>query len=367
MADHGASMTIALNSISIPSGPAFTREPRKLIPSIPFDPTTPIAIAGSNAVYAPIVSFMDPFTMTVRVTFEGDISSYVGRAAYVFPGPNSLSSLSYNGTVQLIPQPTEQQAASGQMVMDFSIVFSTPDFHVPWGIIADVSFQLQIGQEAPLDISGTCFLKLFGLANDLPEYATLEGIPVQFLEMMVLPTFQNATTTMAAWIESVAWTCFISQHDEKCAKDTAIKSAIHCYRYNAFLAGVSNYTFAGGSVFDLDTWLTNCNPTNPKQWYGVNCYDMSAVLQVALSLGLPYHYIDQNGQKVPDVLTVARAYRYPYGYIKTEDLIGWGDTNSPFFEDGQNKKINSQTRESFKNHAWVSIKLSNSDRTALSA
>lgn len=115
------------------------------------------------------------------------------------------------------------------------------------------------------------------------------------------------------------------------------------------------------------------NPQNlEKDWYAVNCYDMSAAVQTCLSLGVPYHTRDSNGNQVNWVnpndkskssvpmQNLGTAFIWPFGYMKELDLIGWGKSNSPFFNNSNvmimqplpNGNV-SPDRQGFKNHAWV--------------
>lgn len=188
---------------------------------------------------------------------------------------------------------------------------------------------------------------------------------------MVLPTLARNINTIQEWVEFVVWRCFASKSDKNLQNNVEHpelrakwEDAVHSYRYNAFLGGTSNYTFDGGAIFDLDTWLANCTPPNEGQWFGVNCYDMSAVLQTALRLGLPYTFRDQ-GMEVYGVLSVAKSFRQPFGYIKPLDLIGWGMSNSPFFDDSEKMMLGldkATSRQSFGNHAWVCVRITDTDR-----
>ncbi|KAF3935163.1 hypothetical protein ABW20_dc0107272 [Dactylellina cionopaga] len=143
-------------------------------------------------------------------------------------------------------------------------------------------------------------LSIYALVDDLAPSFMKEGIPLQFLERMIpsTKTITSPLTTRDEWITWIIWRCFTSKSDPYVKVNFPDKwqQAIHYYRYNSFLGSSSNFTIEGGSIFDLDQWLLNCTPPAPGQWYGVNCYDQPALVQTALSLGVPYYYVDSNNK-----------------------------------------------------------------------
>lgn len=282
-----------------------------------------------------------------------------------------------------IGQDKDTMTSDSSFIQNIPVTIRGPSNVVPWGFSGEVAWELwgdspgiEIDDRAPLKST----LSIYAVVDDLAPYFKKDGIPLQFLELMVLPTTAAKLTTRDAWVTWIVWRCFASKVDPDIKEKFPGKhaEAIHSYRYNAFLGGNANYALDQGATFDLDQWLVNCTPPEEGQWFGVNCYDQSALVQTALSLGVPHFYVDDDGEKVPDnsspdkfLHTVGKLYRWPYGYIHTLDLIGWGESDSPFFLDAVQKMSTGLQkpfeRESFRDHAWVYIRNSGEDPSEISA
>ncbi|KAJ5174611.1 uncharacterized protein N7482_000488 [Penicillium canariense] len=135
-----------------------------------------------------------------------------------------------------------------------------------------------------------------------------------------------------------------------------------------------------GLTFDLDGWLENRSDKNKP--LRVNCYDQAGLVNCCLFLGHPYQFKrgkDTNND-MPDWvkgdldagverLTIGRwckgrwkAGDSCFGYINTMDLVGWGNTDHPFFRlDPSDPK---SERSSFGNHRWASIRSGDHIRAA---
>ncbi|CAM1508954.1 Fc.00g026930.m01.CDS01 [Cosmosporella sp. VM-42] len=247
---------------------------------------------------------------------------------------------------------------------------------VPWGIAEDVEWKLELKSSGESVSLAKTYLQIFAVSDDLPDFFAKQGIPLQLLELMVLPTINKGLKTRNAWIGFAVRRCFASKLDPylEATKPELYKEAIHSYRYNSFNGGQPNYWHFSG-VYDLNKWLENFNPPGPNQWYAVNCYDMSATVQTVLALGIPFQYTDSKGDTfagadphVEDynrsVQAVGKVFKEKFGYIKKADLIGWGESDSPFFDDKKDMLLNraeghdddEPTRQSFGTHAWVFIR-----------
>jgi hypothetical protein len=85
----------------------------------------------------------------------------------------------------------------------------------------------------------------------------------------------------------------------------------------------------------------------PKYFGGstdtANCYDQAGVLQTALGAFGSFS---------------AWAFQYPFGFIKTTDLLGRGPCNNPFFQSNNSPQIvpvNDPSRTMFANHAYLIV------------
>ncbi|KAK6528337.1 hypothetical protein TWF281_009580 [Arthrobotrys megalospora] len=328
-----------------------------------------------------VISLANTTTFIVQLTFT---TACYGLEVKLTGSVTSSPGVTFSGQTFTIGQ-SAGTIDSGCYIENIPVKIQGPSNVVPWGFSDEVVWTLE-GDSADITVQADYPLKsklsVYALVDDLAPYFHEEGIPLQFLEFMVQPTMaaNPKLTTQDEWVSWIVWRCFASKVDTGLEKKSHDKwsEAIHSYRYNAFLNGSSNFFFDAGRTFDLDQWLLNSNPPAAGQWYGVNCYDQSALLQTALSLGVPYHYVDSDNNRVSDpdngdelLQTIGKLYRDPFGYITPRDLIGWGDSDSPIFLDGAQKTTGGlqdpSQRESFGRHAWVYIRNSNTDPDDVSA
>lgn len=315
-----------------------------------------------------IISLSQPATLEVDFTYDSSLAGKIGSfSGSLASGPTSLFSFP-SVTVVLDTNATKATAI---------VNIQGPTGGAPWGLQSKVDWQLEIdGQPVYLKKCGT-FLQIFAVVDDLaPFFKT--GIQLALLSWMLTPATTLQYTTLQSWVPYIVGVCFKSTFDPNV---TFAQDPIHSYRYNSFGDGKPAFTNNAGKNFDLDDFLLSMVPPNLLQdWYPVNCYDMSAAVQVCLSLGIPYYYRDANGNLVnwvdPDskdktptpMQNLGKAYIAPFGCMNQLDLIGWGDSNSPFFDNAAQKIVpplaNGQVdpkRDGFRNHAWVYYRQDKSD------
>ena len=237
------------------------------------------------------------------------------------------------------------------------LVSNTP---YPWGykgtlnwILVSVSSGGQVGT-GPL-MSTT--VEIYAVAQDLAPFYRNGGIPLQLLELFVLPTLDKSFTEINMWTEWVVQRCHASKLDPDCA--VPIGERIHSYQYEA---NSGSKRFEHEPYFAIADWLKNLNSQTVIR---VNCYDQAALVDYVLHLGYPAKLVDNKGTKYSPVVRVFRGSwgdwdkTQEFGFIQEKVLIGWGKCNNPFFKSENNDKVFGPTstgkRSKFRNHKFVGI------------
>jgi len=220
---------------------------------------------------------------------------------------------------------------------------------IPWGIKESILWAVRItrpdGSSEILKMNKTPF-SIFAVTSDIAPYHKSDRIPVEFLELFVLPTITAELTSLADWQKWVIRKCFGSTFDSdfkqklQNTKDESYDprykdfECIHSYRYDTKSGGTQFVEGSYQTVFNLDAWLLN-----RKGFKYINCYDQSALLQTALTLGVQWTFVDAEGKPQVDkngnkLQSVGRLWKSPFGFIPKSDLVGWG-RYIPTFQPGR--------------------------------
>lgn len=170
--------------------------------------------------------------------------------------------------------------------IDVAVNFYCAPFECPWGYNGVITWSFAItdnsGNTTPQtqDIP----IRLYGVAKDIAPYYKKERVPIEFLDLMVLPVnnFEMNTMpiiTLRDWQNWVVGRCFASTADT--TTNVSMK-AIHSYIYDTWWGQSKFVKGDKQAIFALDDWLQKRNTTEANT---INCYDQSALTQVALALG----------------------------------------------------------------------------------
>lgn len=192
--------------------------------------------------------------------------------------------------------------------MIFNVNVKAWSKEVPWGINQPIYWTLSYDLDEAIEgdlpsetgtgtSNATNFpsYTIYSITDDLSAFWLHEGIPVQFLNLFVLPTNPTEHKSQDDWIAWVVKKCFASTYDDDFKNTPGNENfqCIHSYRYDTF-GGDHKYVAGSETIFKLDSWLANLKPPvkkNGKIIYNyVNCYDQAALVQTALSLGIPYGF-----------------------------------------------------------------------------
>lgn len=222
---------------------------------------------------------------------------------------------------------------------------------MPWGIRESILWSATVVWNNSYTATFTDFastpVELYAISANLPSLYRGSGVPLELLQLFVEPACKDAgLNSVDDWVAWVVQRCHASTADN----DSMVPMAdrIHSFRYDVW-HGASFYTAGDHSAtFDLDKWLGDYK--NSGAWNMVNCYDQAALVQLAVTLGVPYD-------------RVSWMYKAPFGYIVETDLIGWGLTNNPYYGNIQDNKYSNDlgVMQPFKNHAFIAYKNSLTD------
>ncbi|KAK0622259.1 hypothetical protein DIS24_g11239 [Lasiodiplodia hormozganensis] len=163
----------------------------------------------------------------------------------------------------------------------------------PWGVVGNVVWRFAVpstGQMLPLNATR---LEYYALTRKLPRFFS-QSVPV-----MLAWRFVPLAPSREHWLD-------------------------HCYekaffrfgfRYDAVRGAPSYIRSELGGPFKLASYLQDIETGSAS----VNCYDQAGIMQISLALG-------------PQTADMQWAYMRPYGFIKTTNLVGWGQCNNPFFQ-----------------------------------
>ncbi|KAF8596825.1 hypothetical protein BDV93DRAFT_562934 [Ceratobasidium sp. AG-I] len=121
--------------------------------------------------------------------------------------------------------------------------------------------------------------------------------------------------------------------------------------------GQANYTNSGrNTYFNVNRWARRITAEKvpPAKAYHVNCYDQAAAVFTGITLALT---------NLENYKRLVWHYALPFGFIEKVALVGWGETNSPYFKGNQSNQIipaaadgtYPDTRTAFWNHAFLSF------------
>jgi hypothetical protein len=188
--------------------------------------------------------------------------------------------------------------------------------HIEWTVAVEDDPNFTV----PLQIFSTP-VEFYCLPSNVPKYIS-DGLPAQLLRILLQTRFEKYDDSYHGWIKY----CMDFLRSQN-------------FRYET-LGGKSNYANflthgASGPVTNtchLEHWLDHYEmlraELNAECQRRVNCYDLAALGQVLLAVGLD-----------PARHKIKMKYLEPYGMINPTRLIGFnGMCNNPFFEDGRYKK-----------------------------
>ncbi|EPE28847.1 hypothetical protein GLAREA_00005 [Glarea lozoyensis ATCC 20868] len=290
---------------------------------------------------------------------------------YIFPGDEqwSITGSIAGSSISF----ASQSFVAGEDSTTFTVEITPVSLVVPWGIDAPISWTLNLNGIAHVDFANQTRLKIFAITKDIAPYYKTERIPVEFLELLVLPTLAANISSLRDWQQWVTNKCFGSTYDKefqgKIVETYKDFTCIHSYRYDTYHGGQSFIYGGYQTIFDLDSWIQKRGKRDNGHFAKVNCYDQSGLLQAALALGTPFTLVDSSGSPVLEdgkkQQSFGRLWKSPFGFIPTADLIGWGSCDSPFFQEGQKTQLFGTQGETdpvakgrtlFANHSYTYVR-----------
>lgn len=212
------------------------------------------------------------------------------------------------------------------------------------------------------DVTWTLPVELYIIPMRLPKYFRVEGlprpkVPLLFLRMFIGAATKQGVTTEKDWIALVVNICHgskfpftgeVSRTENHWLKYDVESGSSSFVRANK--QAVARSSALGGDFF-LSAWLRAYRLWKAKNRVTtkVNCYDMAAIVEIALSLGM-------------DANKVAWEFHQAFGFITANKdgtgskLIGQGSCNNPFFGEDLSKMFldpQDETRSFFGNHAFL--------------
>ncbi|KAK3687858.1 hypothetical protein B0T22DRAFT_458137 [Podospora appendiculata] len=232
-------------------------------------------------------------------------------------------------------------------VICFHVSINPDQYPAPWSINELVEFHLGAeGQEGSTAL-GAVRLEIYGLCGTLPPYLVQGGVPVRVLRLFLPGIPNRGVRTEKDWIAWVARICHGTQDPKQPHGQPRETSKKHWLKYHVWSGG-SSFVQENDVDFCVDEWIDAYDNwvEDANCFTAVNCFDQAGIVQIVLSLGVPFGRI-------------FREHRQPFGYIAHTDLVGWGKTNNPYFE-GDNSMKNlvdpkDIRRSPFRNHVFVSI------------
>lgn len=187
-----------------------------------------------------------------------------------------------------------------------------------WGYAGDIQWSWTFLPTSQAIDLGRTRVELYGVSSSLPPFLRINGIPVEFLRQVALPS------------PGVGFKTYIGR----------LLMNHFGYKYDMGLGAPRFTTSALGEEFRLDYWLAMIrNAVSIK----CNGFDQAGLLQLGLSL-------QQGSQKGSWALMT------PFGYLNKTRLVGWELCNNPFFKDDTSLKLLEQDdprRTQFGSHSFV--------------
>ncbi|KAK3322754.1 hypothetical protein B0H66DRAFT_590430 [Apodospora peruviana] len=312
-----------------------------------------------------------PSTFSLARGNRINLQLYMNQFPANILGPG-LSLWTFTGRVAGNPRITIQtnEAWESDYGEDPTIMCSVPAYiyfentsDMPWGIREDIIWSASVvynGTTTNVKDFLSTPVEIYAISPKLPTFYKGPGVPLELLQLFVEPACKDATVqNLDQWVAWVVKRCHASVADngEDSTVQVPVADRIHSFRYDIWHGGVNYAGTAYGRTFDLDYWLQDFDKT--AAWNMVNCYDQAGIVQLATLLGVP---CDRIGWE----------YKEPFGYITSTDLVGWGVTNNPFYQNNHDLKVLDEADKptkgsAFGNHAFISYTNSAGQRMALDA
>lgn len=204
-------------------------------------------------------------------------------------------------------------------------------------------------------------LEFYILHPNLPPYftasdGTLNPIPIKLLRIFLGQSMQRGIQTRTAWLK---WVTSIIHGSIDPNTGNEKMTSHHFFKYEVWVGGPA-YTWEDGGSFKLEKWLqfwkegetalasssTDTSATLSQNLHTVNCFDQAGIAWIALSLGMDHN-------------TLAWEHKQVYGYLRSCQLVGWGECNNPFFAGDKDQRLLQnpfdRRRQAFRNHVFLSF------------
>ena len=196
-----------------------------------------------------------------------------------------------------------------------------PHQYLPTGFDGHIEWVFSLGQDENLSWPLQTFttpIELYTLPATVPKYIS-DGLPAQLLRILLKTRFEGIEDNYRGWTKY----CMKFLRSQNFRYETLSgKNSYSGFPTHGNQGPVTNVCY-------LEHWLPHYEmlraEANPECQRRVNCYDLAALGQVLLAIGL-----DSGKHKLE------MKYLAPYGMINETTLIGInGKCNNPFFEDGK--------------------------------
>ncbi|CAG9950630.1 unnamed protein product [Clonostachys rosea f. rosea IK726] len=227
-----------------------------------------------------------------------------------------------------------------------SISLSGCTNYLPWGLRGEIKWAISnLESTYPTSFGmplGSTFVEIYFVSTaKLPDFL-FRGLPIEFFRKFFLPLqSMNKDPDIGAFNDPSIGR-YIS--DDEQGWKTYVIEKLHYQpniRYNSFGGGEAQY-FNGGIMGNSLSFGQWCNNLSDGKTHVINCYDLAALVQTILPLGLQ------------DARCLYMKRMAPFGYINTSLLIGRGECNSPLgtpFVTTQNDP----KRTGFGSHIFMTI------------
>ncbi|KAG8967656.1 hypothetical protein FRC05_001988 [Tulasnella sp. 425] len=265
-------------------------------------------------------------SVPVRVVGRVQLSEIVGDPYYEF-------SRSYAATMSTLP---------GRVTIETVLIpFSTI---VPWGIKCKLFWYLIVVPTEQEIHLGPHPVELYGVSARLPPYLSYNGIPREILALFLLAVPRKKNVTSVS--EYVKHVVYQAHYSARGSYERGSGSS-------SFIQFLSSHRDCS---FDILRWVGYLRDSIT---YNVNCYDQGAIVQLGVAFALQTAELESK---------LRWHYLYPFGFINTLDLVGWGPCDNPFMpqEKARDELImkGNKLRTEFSNHVFLSWEWKVLDATA---
>ncbi|KAH8152805.1 uncharacterized protein LAJ45_03030 [Morchella importuna] len=234
--------------------------------------------------------------------------------------------------------PVDQNTGNYKVLVPLALNNTHPG--IPWGFRGTISWKVLVKNTGKFIPVTTSPIEIYAVSRALHRFLAVEGIPLDLLRFIVLPT-RNWPKAGAGGVTNYVEYVVKRIHGES------------GFKYETTLGGTSYASLmASGDLtrpgsFQLAKWLKNQKITSEKDCH-VNCYDLAAIVGICLGFFFPDNYEDRSqGLRWFEM--------FPFGFVEG-DLVGWGQVNSPFFQGNKAlMKVDRKDpkRTSFKRHIFI--------------